>query len=580
MGQGTDRRRPDRDLTTTSGTNVGPPLRISTDGATNPQDAAAERRIARLRQVELWDDQHLNGRLSDMTDAQFQATMGQRRTTRPSLEVLRSAPEQSDDLGEQDDESTCPICLEEYNTGASPETPVKLVKCGHVMGSVCMNRWLHIPQRSNGCPFCRKDVFKESLRQYRKTRMIADHLSQIAETVNPPLTGGQKAGLVRKWTARLDTGGEGTAATEGILVEALGTRGDDPGSSVLDRRFEAAQEFLRERATAPHQNARPAPENADAADHRNTQDFRNILQRFSEGEAFDAETRRSFQAQYAHAQQAMAEARAQRAMQATSADNNNLPVLRAEDTHGRPANNTLSNPPPAEQPSNSNLRNRVSISQFSPEDRADFEVWNAMQDANEQLAQRAEPPRAAPASATHLEQPIANNQNDEYLRTITRSFQNYDARNAYSQQVQAATPMPPYLTAEEQQSYPFQQTFNVMPSYTPVNRGGRQALYPGQISPRRQSSAVASHTNPVNRVGPEPVFPGQITPTPRGQIDPPRLQPVPRQYRFGLPFGTSRQSPEDGPQTRSGRPRGIHLRRASRDRGGRGGRGGRGRGSP
>ena len=44
---------------------------------------------------------------------------------------------------------TCCICNEAYNTGDEPECPIK-VECGHVFGSVCIGRWLHVPGRENG----------------------------------------------------------------------------------------------------------------------------------------------------------------------------------------------------------------------------------------------------------------------------------------------------------------------------------------------------------------------------------------------------------------------------------------------
>ncbi|MDI1492559.1 MAG: hypothetical protein OHK93_003773 [Ramalina farinacea] len=57
------------------------------------------------------------------------------------------------------EESRCNICQEEFDTGDEPEIPLTL-SCGHVLGSVCLSRWLHVPNRKNGCPLCRRKLFK------------------------------------------------------------------------------------------------------------------------------------------------------------------------------------------------------------------------------------------------------------------------------------------------------------------------------------------------------------------------------------------------------------------------------------
>lgn len=57
------------------------------------------------------------------------------------------------------EESRCNICQEEFDTGDEPEIPLTL-SCGHMLGSVCLSRWLHVPDRKHGCPICRKTLFK------------------------------------------------------------------------------------------------------------------------------------------------------------------------------------------------------------------------------------------------------------------------------------------------------------------------------------------------------------------------------------------------------------------------------------
>ena len=57
------------------------------------------------------------------------------------------------------EDSRCNICQEEFDTGDEPEIPLTL-SCGHVLGSMCLSRWLHVPDRKHGCPICRKTLFK------------------------------------------------------------------------------------------------------------------------------------------------------------------------------------------------------------------------------------------------------------------------------------------------------------------------------------------------------------------------------------------------------------------------------------
>ena len=57
------------------------------------------------------------------------------------------------------EDSRCSICQEEFDTGDEPEIPLTL-SCGHVLGSMCLSRWLHVPDRKHGCPICRKTLFR------------------------------------------------------------------------------------------------------------------------------------------------------------------------------------------------------------------------------------------------------------------------------------------------------------------------------------------------------------------------------------------------------------------------------------
>lgn len=46
-----------------------------------------------------------------------------------------------------DDSGVCPICLDDFETGA-----VSLKRCGHSFHAVCLWKWMEI---QNTCPLCR-----------------------------------------------------------------------------------------------------------------------------------------------------------------------------------------------------------------------------------------------------------------------------------------------------------------------------------------------------------------------------------------------------------------------------------------
>ncbi|XP_044428264.1 probable E3 ubiquitin-protein ligase ATL44 [Triticum aestivum] len=60
--------------------------------------------------------------------------------------ALKTVDAPSDD----DDELSCPICLEEDDAAAWKETP-----CGHRFHGWCVERWL---QEKESCPMCRREV--------------------------------------------------------------------------------------------------------------------------------------------------------------------------------------------------------------------------------------------------------------------------------------------------------------------------------------------------------------------------------------------------------------------------------------
>ncbi|XP_044959753.1 E3 ubiquitin-protein ligase EL5-like [Hordeum vulgare subsp. vulgare] len=61
-------------------------------------------------------------------------------------ETLKTVGAPSDD----DDDLSCPICLEEDDAAAWKETP-----CGHRFHGRCVERWL---QEKESCPMCRREV--------------------------------------------------------------------------------------------------------------------------------------------------------------------------------------------------------------------------------------------------------------------------------------------------------------------------------------------------------------------------------------------------------------------------------------
>ncbi|XP_073359587.1 uncharacterized protein [Aegilops tauschii subsp. strangulata] len=61
--------------------------------------------------------------------------------------ALKTVDAPSDD---DDEELSCPICLEEDDAAAWKETP-----CGHRFHGPCVERWL---QEKESCPMCRREV--------------------------------------------------------------------------------------------------------------------------------------------------------------------------------------------------------------------------------------------------------------------------------------------------------------------------------------------------------------------------------------------------------------------------------------
>ncbi|KAJ8948752.1 hypothetical protein NQ318_017921 [Aromia moschata] len=89
-------------------------------------------------------------------------------------------------LSEDDDDGRlCPICLDNWtNTG---EHRICALKCGHLFGYKCVNRWLESQQKKS-CPTCKKRVNRSDLRYIYAKKLIAvdttelDVMKQLLDT--------------------------------------------------------------------------------------------------------------------------------------------------------------------------------------------------------------------------------------------------------------------------------------------------------------------------------------------------------------------------------------------------------------
>ncbi|KAJ8938577.1 hypothetical protein NQ314_011436 [Rhamnusium bicolor] len=86
---------------------------------------------------------------------------------------------------DEDDGRLCPICLDNWtNTG---EHRICALKCGHLFGYKCVNRWLESQQKKS-CPTCKKRVNRSDLRYIYAKKLIAvdttelDVMKQLLDT--------------------------------------------------------------------------------------------------------------------------------------------------------------------------------------------------------------------------------------------------------------------------------------------------------------------------------------------------------------------------------------------------------------
>lgn len=72
----------------------------------------------------------------------------------------------------------CPICLEEWTTAG--EHRLCCLKCGHLYGLSCLNRWLS-SQPNKTCPTCKQKVARNDIRHLYATKLIAIDNSEVFE---------------------------------------------------------------------------------------------------------------------------------------------------------------------------------------------------------------------------------------------------------------------------------------------------------------------------------------------------------------------------------------------------------------
>ncbi|XP_022119407.2 E3 ubiquitin-protein ligase RFWD3 [Pieris rapae] len=93
----------------------------------------------------------------------------------PPAKIRRlSSPKQNDDC----DGETCPICLD--NWGNSGDHRLVALRCGHLFGAKCVERWLKTQVSKNrSCPTCKRKASMKDLRFIYARRLVAADTTQI-----------------------------------------------------------------------------------------------------------------------------------------------------------------------------------------------------------------------------------------------------------------------------------------------------------------------------------------------------------------------------------------------------------------
>ncbi|KAJ0169379.1 hypothetical protein K1T71_014966 [Dendrolimus kikuchii] len=81
---------------------------------------------------------------------------------------------------DESDGETCPICLESW--GNSGDHRLVALKCGHLFGSSCVERWLKaLPLKVRSCPTCKTKATMRDLRHIYARKLVAPDTTQITE---------------------------------------------------------------------------------------------------------------------------------------------------------------------------------------------------------------------------------------------------------------------------------------------------------------------------------------------------------------------------------------------------------------
>ncbi|XP_075989908.1 E3 ubiquitin-protein ligase rfwd3.L-like [Anticarsia gemmatalis] len=85
-----------------------------------------------------------------------------------------SSPPKTEEL----DGETCPICLDSWGNSGSHR--LVALKCGHLFGSACVERWLKAQSsKERSCPTCKSKAVLKDLRPIYARRLVAADTSQI-----------------------------------------------------------------------------------------------------------------------------------------------------------------------------------------------------------------------------------------------------------------------------------------------------------------------------------------------------------------------------------------------------------------
>lgn len=88
----------------------------------------------------------------------------------PSAELSLFEQQQSEATSNEDDGTLCPICLDNWTS--TGDHRICSLKCGHLFGFKCVNRWLQT-ESNKSCPTCKMQVRNGDLRYIYAKKLIA-----------------------------------------------------------------------------------------------------------------------------------------------------------------------------------------------------------------------------------------------------------------------------------------------------------------------------------------------------------------------------------------------------------------------